>query len=341
MRRSVVALFTMATVALATATASAEPSKTLGDVKGRGHLLCGVSDGLTGFSNTDDQGNWSGLDVDFCRAIAAAIFNDPNAVRYSPLNAKERFTSLQARNVDLLSRNTTWTMDRDVKLGLEFTGVMYYDGQGFIVRKADNIAKAEDLAGGTICTQTGTTTELNVADFFRSRSLQYKVLAYEKDQEAVAVYEDGRCDAYTTDQSGLYAQRLELANFDDHVVLPEVISKEPLGPVVRSDDPGWEDLVRWTLFAMLNAEELGVGQQNIEQMLASENPEIKRLVGTEGNFGETLGLTNDWAVRIIRHLGNYGEMFERNVGQGSPLKIDRGRNKLFKDGGLQYAPPIR
>jgi general L-amino acid transport system substrate-binding protein len=341
MRRFLIVLASIASVALVGAPALAAGGKTLGEVKQRGHLLCGVSDGLPGFSAVDNQGTWSGLDVDFCRAIASAIFNDPNAVRYSQLNAKERFTALQARNVDLLSRNTTWTMDRDVSLGLEFIAVIYYDGQGFIVRKADNITKAEDLAGGTICTQTGTTTELNVADFFRSRGLQYNVLAYEKDQEAVEVYESGRCDTYTTDQSGLYAQRLDLDNFEDHVVLPQVISKEPLGPVVRSDDTNWEDLVRWTLFAMLNAEELGVSQQNIDQMLTSENPEIKRLVGTEGAFGESLGLTNDWAVRIVRHVGNYGEIFERNVGQGSRLKIDRAQNKLYKDGGLQYAPPIR
>lgn len=338
MRRSLAALISFAAIAAATPALAAG---TLDEVKTRGHLKCGVSDGLPGFSYTDQQGNFSGIDVDFCRAIAAAIFNDPNAVRFSQLNAKERFTALQNREVDLLSRNTTWTMDRDVKMHLEFTGVVYYDGQGFIVRKADNIADAAGLAGGTICTQTGTTTELNLADFFRSRGLQYKVLAFDKDQQAVEAYEGGRCDAYTTDQSGLYAQKLELQTPDDHVILADIISKEPLGPVVRGDDQVWEDLVRWTLYAMINAEELGVSQQNIDQMLASENPEIRRLVGTEAAFGEALGLTNDWAVRIIKHIGNYAELFDRNVGEGSRLKIARDRNKLYKDGGLQYAPPIR
>ncbi|NWH07923.1 MAG: amino acid ABC transporter substrate-binding protein [Alphaproteobacteria bacterium] len=314
---------------------------TLQQVKAKGFVQCGVSDGLQGFSNPDDAGNWSGIDVDVCRALAAAIFGDTNAVRFTPMTAKERFTGLQHGEVDLLSRNTTITMQRDVALNLEFTGVTYYDGQGFIVKKESGVTSANDLGGATVCTQTGTTTELNVADFFRVRGLEYKIVAFDKEAQAVEAYEQGRCDTYTTDQSGLFAIRLKLANPDAHLILPEIISKEPLGPAVRQGDDNWEDIVRWTLYAMVNAEELGVSSSNIDEMLKSENPEIRRLLGVEGSFGESLGLSNDWAVNIIRRVGNYGEIFDRNVGAGSPLKIERGYNKLWKEGGLQYAPPIR
>ena len=316
-------------------------SPTLEKVRKNGFLRCGVSEGLPGFSQPDNKGEWTGMDVDFCRAIASAIFNDPKKVRFTPASAKVRFTALQAGEFDVLSRNTTWTISRDVQLGLEFIGVIYYDGQGFMVPKKLNVTSAKKLNGANICTNTGTTTELNLADYFRSSNLKYKVIAFEKNNEVIAAYDAGRCDAYTTDASGLYAERLKLKNPDDHIILPEIISKEPLGPVVNQGDPQWADLVRWTLFALINAEELGVTSKNVDQMLKSPNPEIRRLLGVEGAFGEPMGLTKDWAARIIKNVGNYGEVFERNVGQGSPLKIKRGLNALWNQGGLQYAPPVR
>jgi general L-amino acid transport system substrate-binding protein len=313
----------------------------LGQIKSKGVLTCGVGPGLAGFGIPDAQGNWSGLDVDLCKALAAAIFNDPNKVKYIPLSSKDRFTALQSGEVDLLSRNTTWTMSRDTSLGLNFAGVNYYDGQGFMVRKKLGIDSALKLAGASVCTQQGTTTELNLADYFRANKMKYEVVAFATSDETIKAYESGRCDAFTTDASGLYAERLKLQVPADHIVLPEIISKEPLGPVVRHGDDNWFDLVKWTHYAMLNAEELGVTKANVDEMLKSENPEIKRLVGTEGKFGEAIGLTNDWAYRIIKHVGNYGESFERNVGAGSLLKIARGQNALWTKGGLQYAPPIR
>lgn len=326
---------------LAAGPAMAAGSPTLAKVKKNGYLRCGVNEGLPGFSVPDNKGEWTGLDVDFCRAIAAAIFNDPKKVRFTPTSAKVRFTVLQAGDVDLLSRNTTWTISRDTQLGLEFVGVAYYDGQGFLVPKKLNVTSAKQLSGATVCTNTGTTTELNLADFFRALNLKYKVIAFEKNQEVIAAYDSGRCDSMTTDISGLYAERLKLKAPADHIILPEIISKEPLGPVVSQGDPQWADLVRWTLFALVNAEELGVNSKNVDQMLKSPSPEVRRLLGVEGAFGEPLGLTKDWVVRIVKHMGNYGEMFERNVGQGSPLKIKRGLNALWKNGGLQYAPPVR
>ncbi len=314
---------------------------TLNNVKQKGFLTCGSNPGLAGFGVPDAQGNWTGLDVDFCRAIAAAIFNDPTKVRFIPLSAKDRFTALQSGEIDVLARNSTWTMSRDTQLGLDFTGINYYDGQGFMVRKKLGVSSAKELNGATVCTQQGTTTELNLADFFRSNNMKYEVVAFATADETFKAYDAGRCDAFTTDASGLYAERLKAANPDEHIVLPEIISKEPLGPVVRHGDNQWADIVRWVHFAMLNAEELGVSKANVDQQLKSENPEIKRLLGTEGKFGEAIGVTNDWAVRIIKHVGNYGEVFERNVGAGSPLKIQRGQNALWTKGGLQYAPPIR
>jgi general L-amino acid transport system substrate-binding protein len=315
---------------------------TLDDVKAKGFIQCGVSTGLIGFAQPDDQGNWSGLDVDFCRALAAAVFNDPKAVKFSPLTAKERFTALQSGEVDLLSRNTTWTMGRDTSLGLKFAGVTYYDGQGFMVKKSLGVTSALQLGGASVCTQTGTTTELNLADFFRANNLTYEVVAFEKNDEVRAAYDAGRCDVFTTDQSGLYAERLKFANPDDHVVLPEIISKEPLGPVVRQGDDQWFNVVKWTYFALLNAEELGVTQANVDDMKAnSTNPEVQRLLGKEGAFGEGIGLSNDWAYQAVKLVGNYGEIFDRNVGAGSKLGIARGKNALWNQGGLQYAPPIR
>ncbi len=326
------------TVILAAQGASAQTLKT---VKDRGLLNCGANGTLAGFGLPDAQGNWTGLDVDLCRAVAAAIFNDATKVKFVPLSAKDRFTALQSGEVDLLVRNTTWTSSRDSSLGLNFTGVDYYDGQGFMVRKALKVNSALELNGASVCVQQGTTTELNLADFFRAHNMQLKSVTFATANEAVKAYDAGRCDAYTTDASGLYAERLRLANSSDHIVLPEIISKEPLGPAVRHGDDQWFDVVKWVLFAMLNAEELNITQKNIDDMTKSTNPEIKRFVGTEGNYGEQLGLTKDWAVRIIKLVGNYGESFERNVGQGSPLKIERGLNKLWNKGGIQYAPPIR
>ena len=327
------------TAALAIATSAS--AQTLNTVKQRGSLVCGVSQGLPGFSNPDDRGNWTGLDVDLCRAMAAAIFNDAGKVKFSPLSAKDRFTALQSGEIDVLSRNSTWTSSRDSSLGLNFAAVNYYDGQGFMVRKALKINSALELNGATVCTQTGTTTELNLADYFRANKMRYEVLALATADETIKAYDGGRCDVFTTDVSQLYSEKLKLTNANDHIILPEVISKEPLGPVVRHGDDQWFDLVKWTHFAMINAEELGVSQKTLDEALKSDKPEVRRLVGTEGNMGEQLGLTKDWVVRIIKHVGNYGETFERNVGASSRLGIARGLNNLWTKGGIQYAPPIR
>jgi general L-amino acid transport system substrate-binding protein len=318
-------------------TASAQ---TLKAVKDRGSLICGVSQGLPGFSNPDDKGNWTGFDVDFCRAIAAAIFNDAAKVKYTPLSAKDRFEPLKTGDIDLLSRNTTWTLSRDAAYG-NFAGVTYYDGQGFMVRKSLKVNSALELNGASVCTQTGTTTELNLADFFRANNMKYEVIAFGTADETVKAYEAGRCDVFTTDVSQLYAEKLKLSNASDHVILPEIISKEPLGPMVRHGDDQWFDVVKWTLFAVLNAEELGVSSKNIDEASKSNQPEIRRLLGVEGNFGEQLGLTKDWIVRIVKQVGNYGEVFDRNVGTGSKLGINRGLNRLWTKGGIQYAPPVR
>ncbi len=314
---------------------------TLDDVKAKGFIQCGVSQGLPGFSNPDDQGNWTGLDVDLCRAVAAAVLGDADGVKFTPLSAKERFTALQSGEIDILSRNTTWTAGRDTALGLNFAGVNYYDGQGFMVRSSLGVKSALELSGASVCTNTGTTTELNVADYFRSNKLEYEIVAFEKADEVVAAYDAGRCDVFTTDQSGLYAQRLKLTNPDEHVVLPEIISKEPLGPVVRQGDDQWFNIVKWTNFCMINAEELGVSSGNVGEMMGSDNPAVKRLLGTEGAFGEALGLGNDWCANAVKAVGNYAEAFDRNVGPDTPLAIARGVNALWSDGGIQYAPPVR
>ncbi len=327
-----------AVLALSATVASAA---TLDDVKSKGFVQCGVSQGLIGFSNPDASGAWSGLDVDYCRAVAAAIFGDADAVKFTPLSAKERFTALQSGEIDILSRNTTWTMTRDANLGLNFAGVTYYDGQGFMVRKDLGVSSALELSGASVCTNTGTTTELNVSDYFRANKLEYEIVAFEKADEVVAAYDAGRCDVYTTDASGLYAQRLKLANPGDHMVLPEIISKEPLGPVVRQGDDQWFNVARWVRNAMINAEELGVTQSNVGSMMGSDNPAVKRLLGEEGAYGEYLGLGKDWAVNVIKAIGNYGEMYERNVGPDTPLGISRGLNRLWSDGGIIYAPPVR
>ena len=327
--------------------ASMANAGTLDDVKAKGFVQCGVSQGLPGFSNPDSQNNWTGMDVDFCRALAAAIFNDPAKVKFSPLSAKERFTALQSGEVDLLSRNTTWTMSRDTSLGLKFGGVMYYDGQGFMVKKSLGVDSALKLDGATVCTNTGTTTELNLADYFKANNMKYQVVAIEDANQVRQAYDEGRCDIFTTDQSGLYAERLQLKSPDDHIVLPEIISKEPLGPVVRQGDDAWFNVVKWTYYALLNAEELGITQANVEEMKSSTNPEIQRVLGiknadgTAAGFGTGIGLNEEWIVQIVKGVGNYAEIFERNVGVNTPLKIARGKNALWRDGGLQYAPPIR
>lgn len=342
MRHSGLALAIVLWAGFAAALAPAlAQQKTLDLVKARGQLNCGVNTGLAGFSQPDDKGDWKGLDVDVCRAIAAAIFKDATKVKFVPLTAKERFTALQSGEVDLLSRNTTWTMSRDTTLGLSFAGVTYYDGQSFLAKASLGVKEVKDLAGASICVQTGTTNELNLADFFRSSGLIYYPVVFEKNDEAVAAYNTGRCDAYTTDKAGLYAERLKLGRQDEHVIFSDVISKEPLGPAVRQGDAQWLNVVRWCLNALLNAEEMGITQANVTEMLTSPRPDIKRLLGKEGSYGKGLGVDDDWAFQIISQVGNYGESFERNLGKGSRLGIERGLNALWKNGGLHYAAPIR
>jgi general L-amino acid transport system substrate-binding protein len=330
----------VAGAAFAVVGALSADAATLDQVKTRGQLICGANPGLAGFGLPDDQGVYKGLDVDECKAIAAAIFNDPNKVKYLPINAKDRPTILASGEIDVLIRNTTWTLSRQTG-GMFFTGVNFYDGQGFMVRKKLDVNSALKLDGASVCVQQGTTTELNLADYFRANNMKLEAVVFATDEEATKAYDSGRCDAYTTDASGLYSERLKMSNPDDHIVLPEIISKEPLGPSVRKDDVAWFQIVQWTHYALITAEELGVTQANVDEKLKSDNPAIRRLLGVEGSYGEGLGLTKDWAYRIIKAVGNYGEIFERNVGQGSPIKISRGLNALWNKGGLQYAPPIR
>src|SRR5215471_5288977 len=315
-------------------------AQTLTAMKQRGALACGVSEGIYGFSIETPTG-WAGFDVDLCRALAAAVFNDPTKVRYVPLDATARFASLQSGAIDVLSRNSTWTMSREIGLKLVFPAVIYYDGQGFLLRRERNITSALELDNVKVCVQGGTTTELNLGDFFRTNNLKFERLAFTTATDAVKAYDAGRCDVFTSDVSQLYAERLTLTTPDDHVILPDVISKEPLGPVVRQGDDQWANIVKWTAFALINAEELGVSSKSIDQAVLSEKPEVRRLVGTDGSFGEKAGLTKDWGVRIVRSVGNYGEIFERNVGVQSKLGIPRGLNQLWSNGGIVYAPPIR
>ncbi len=330
----------LATCAFGLAGAAASAG-TLDAVKGKGTLTCGSNTGLAGFGIPDDKGQWTGLDVDVCRAIAAAVLGDAKKVKFVALDAKNRFTALQSGEVDILSRNTTWTSSRESTLGLVFGPVNFYDGQGFLVKKKLNVSSAKELNGASICVQQGTTTELNLADYFRSNGMKYESVAFQSEDETLKAFESGRCDAFTTDSSGLYAERLRLSNPEENIVLPEIISKEPLAPAVRQGDDQWLDVVRWSYFAMLNAEELGVTSKNVDEMKTSENPNIRRLLGIEGDQGKGLGLSNDWAYNIIKQVGNYGDVFDRNVGDGSPLKIKRGLNALWDKGGLQYGPPIR
>ena len=319
----------------------ADGHTTLETVEKRGYVKCGVSQGLPGFSNPDDNNEWTGIDVDVCRAVAVAIFNDPKKVEFVPLSAKARFAALTSGQVDLLSRNTTATITRDTTLGIDFVGINYYDGQGFMVRKDLGVKSAYDLDGASICTNTGTTTELNASDFFRSNNMKYELVAFEKADEVVKAYDSGRCDVYTTDRSGLAAQRTKLSKPDDHVVLAEVISKEPLGPAVRQGDSQWADIVRWSLNVMIIAEELGVNSANASQMRSNNNPEIKRLLGVEGDYGKALGINAGFGYNIITKVGNYAESYDRNVGPNTPLKLARGVNALWTDGGILYAWPFR
>ena len=338
--KSTLALLT--TAAVLGASGFAQAGSTLAAVQKKGFVQCGISDGLPGFSYADAKGNYLGLDVDVCRAVAAAVFGDASKVKFSPLTAKERFTALQSGEVDILSRNSTWTSSRDAAMGISFTGVTYYDGQGFLVNKKLGVTSAKELDGATVCIQAGTTTELNLSDYFRANGLKYTPITYDTSDESAKSVEAGRCDVLTSDQSQLYAQRIKLAAPAEYVVLPEVISKEPLGPAVRQGDDEWFKIVRWTLFAMLNGEELGIDSQNVvETAKTTKNPDIARLLGSEGEFGKDLKLPKDWAVQIIKQVGNYAEVFNRNVGAGSELKIDRGLNALWNKGGVQYAPPVR
>ncbi len=327
-------------LALAVSSGDADAT-TLDQVKQRGYLICGSNPGLPGFGLPDDNGNWTGFDVDFCRAVAATIFDDPSKVKFLPLTAKDRFTALQSGEVDVLAHNTTWTLSREAGQGLLFTGVNFYDGQGFMVRGKLNISSALELSGASICVQQGTTSELNIADFFHSHQMPYEPVAFATSDEAVKAYENGRCDAFTTDSSALYVERAKLADPDAHVILPEIISKEPFSPAVRQGDDQWFNLVKWVNFVMLDAEEAHISSANVDDKMKSEDPEARRILGVEGNFGEGLGLSKDWAYRIIKHVGNYAEVFERNLGEGSPLRIKRGLNALWTHGGIQYAPPIR
>ena len=332
----------IAAATLAGVATTAYAGKELDAIKARGQLICGVSTGVAGFAAADSQGKWTGIDVDVCRAVAAAIFGDADKVKFVPTTAQQRFTALQSGEVDLLVRTTTYTLTRDTALGFDFTGVNYYDGQGFMVNKKLGVKSAKELNGATICVQPGTTTELNLADYFRANKMTFKPVVIEKVEETRAAFFAGRCDVFTTDASGLYATRAANApKPEDYIILPEIISKEPLGPVVRHGDNQFADIVRWALFAMIEAEEYGITSKNIDEMMKSDNPTIKRILGVTPGMGKALGVDDKWVYNIIKQVGNYGESFDRNVGMGSPLKIARGQNALWTQGGLQYAPPIR
>ncbi len=324
-------------------TAGATSAQTLDAIKAKGHVQCGINTGLTGFAAPDAQGNWTGFDVDFCRAIAAAVFGSGDAVKYTPLTGKQRFIALSAGEVDVLSRNTTWTYSRDNDLKLTFVGVNYYDGQGFMVPADIGVSSALELDGATVCIQTGTTTELNLADFFRANNMSYEPVPIETNEQAREQFFANACDVYTTDRSGLAATRATAPNPDDYVVLPEIVSKEPLGPLVRHGDDHWADINRWVLNALIIAEEKGLTQANVASMAASgsNDPEVNRMLGVEGEYGSMLDLSSDWVVNVIAAVGNYGEIFDRNIGPETPIGLDRGLNALYNDGGILYAPPYR
>jgi len=324
--------------------ASLADAATIDDVKAKGFLQCGINTGLVGFAFQDDAGEWQGFDVDFCKAVAAAVFGDASKLKYTPLTGANRFEALKSGEVDVLSRNTTWTFSRDVDLALTFVGVNYYDGQGFIVPKSLGVASATELGGASVCIQTGTTTELNLADYFRANGMEYEPVPIETNEEAQSNYLAGRCDVYTTDRSGLAATRASLENPDDHLVLPEIISKEPLGPLVRQGDDHWADVARWTLNVLILAEEYGINQGNVEELAggATDQPEINRMLGTEGEYGAMLGLERNWVVNVIKAVGNYGEIFDRWIGPETAIGLDRGANALYTEaGGILYSPPYR
>jgi len=329
-------------VALAALVSTGAYADRLDDVKARGFVQCGVTEGVPGFSELSADNDWAGLEVDFCRAVASAIFNDPKAVRFTPLTAADRWQALSSGQIDILARTSTWTMQRDTQLGITFVGTLFYDGQGFMVKKDSGAGSVHDLNNQTICLEQGTTTELNLADYFAINKLTYTPLSFAGHDETVKAFQDGKCTAYTTDSSGLAADRSKFANPADYILLPEIISKEPLAVVVAQGDDRWFKIVRWTYYALLDADELGVTQKNIDEMVGSDNPEIKRLLGvSDDDFGTPVGLTKDWAYRVIKGTGNYGEMFDRNVGPNTPLGLQPGLNAIWKDGGIQYAPPIR
>jgi general L-amino acid transport system substrate-binding protein len=334
-------LVAIATTLGGTLMAGSVQAATLDDVKSRGHVQCGVTSGLPGFSQPDENGDWTGIDVDTCRAVAAAVFGSADQAQFTPLTAKERFTALQSGEIDILSRNTTWTLTRDASLGLNFAGTNYYDGQGFLVSKSLGVDNADQLDGATICIQAGTTTELNLADYFRTKGMTFNPLVFDTSEQTVSGFAAGRCDVLTSDRSQLAALRSKLEDPSSAITLPNIISKEPLGPVVRQGDDQWFNLVKWTLFVQINAEELGVTQANVAEMKSSTNPEIQRLLGTNGDMGEKLGVPSDFGFRIIQTVGNYGEMYDRNVGPDTPLGLDRGLNALWNNGGIMYAPPVR
>lgn len=321
--------------------AAAVQASTLDDVRSKGRLDCGVSTGIPGFSNPDQQGRWSGLDVDICRAVAAAVLGDASKVRYTPLTPSDRFAALSSGEIDLLSRNTTWTHSRDTTLGMIFAGIAFYDGQGFMVQRASGIRSLDDLGGAAVCVQGGTTSELNLADYFREQDQIYQPVSFDTSDQALEGFQAGRCAVLSSDLSQLYALRTRLKDRDTVLMLPQVISKEPLGPAVRQDDMQWYNIVKWTLYALVNAEEYGVNQGNVDAMRESDKPVIQRMLGVNGDTGRAMGLSADWAYQIVKQVGNYAEIFERNVGPNTPLGFDRGMNALWSDGGLLYAPPLR
>lgn len=334
----------LAAAVLALAACLSVPSAQAGkleEVQGRGQLQCGVTHGVPGFSAPNDHNVWTGLEVDFCRALAAAIFDDADKVRYVPLANQERFVALSSGEVDVLSRTTTWNMSRDAGLGVTFVGPLYFDGQAFLVHKSTGVTSALDMSGVSLCIKGGTTTELVAADYFSSHGMVYSSVVFPDDDELINAYEDGRCDVFTNDSSALAALRSKFARPDEHLILPEIISKEFLGPVVKDNDERWFKINRWVYFALVQAEELGITQANVDEQLTSQNPEVRRLLGLEGELGPLLGLTDDWAYRVIKHVGNYGESFERNLGKGTSIGLARGLNALWTDGGLQYAPAVR
>ena len=343
MKLSKLSTLAAATAAAATLfTAPAHAGKTIDAIKARGQVVCGVNPSLPGFSAADSQGNWTGLDVDVCKAVAATLLGDASKVKWTPLNASQRFAALQSGEIDVLSRNTTWTLTRDASLGLNFTGTTYYDGQGFMVTKKSKITSAKQLKGATVCVQAATTTEKNLADYSKAMKLNMKPVVFETQEATNKAYFTGRCQVYTTDASGLASVRnKEATNPDDHLILPELISKEPLGPSVRRGDDEWFAIVKWVVFALIEAEEYGITQANVDQMKSSTDPVVQRILGTSEDTGKLLGLDKEWAYRAIKAVGNYGEMFERNVGPKSALKLPRGANNLWNKGGLMYAPPVR